>query len=226
MIGIYIIYNTFNEKMYVGSSANVQQRILIHLKELSRNNHHSIILQREFNKYGLETFKFYLVKEIKQRSKKQLIYWEQYFIDYYSPEYNICPEAYSCLGRISSQSHKDKIANALKGRKLSEERKQQIRESWKIRRTKKVSKETRDKLSSVWKGRKQTEEHILHRVASRKKSGVAWHSEETKKKIEGNKSNTGKIFTKEHRKKISETRKRRIQEGLLIKGMNGRYHRR
>ena len=177
--------------MYIGSSANVQHRIWEHLNCLEKNKHHSVVLQREFNKYGLEKFKFYLVKEIKKRDRGKLVYWEQYFIDYYSPEYNMCPEAFSCLGRICTQSHRDKIAKAIRGIKRSEETKRRVAKGWERRRQYPVSEETRKRLSEVWKGRKQTPEHIRHRVEARKKTGKPWHSEETKKKLCWNKGMIG-----------------------------------
>lgn len=50
--GVYRWFNTVNGKSYVGSSANINKRKQEHLKGLTSNNHHSIKLQRAWNKYG------------------------------------------------------------------------------------------------------------------------------------------------------------------------------
>lgn len=192
MVGVYIIYNSVNEKMYVGSSAKVNFRIGRHIEELKNLRHHSILLQRDFNQYGLSVFKFYLAKAVKH--KEDLIKWEQYYIDYYNPEYNICPEAFSVLGRKSTLETRAKISKALKGRvsplkgtkftkihrlrisrsltgiKRSKETRKKIVEAWKIRKTYPISEETRRKLSAVWKGRKQTMQHKQRRMEALKKT--------------------------------------------------------
>lgn len=54
---IYSIVNTINNKRYVGKTVNLNQRIQRHWLQLNNNKHHSIKLQRAFNKYGKENFK-------------------------------------------------------------------------------------------------------------------------------------------------------------------------
>lgn len=56
--GIYCITNTVNNKKYIGRSISVYERFNSHLKDLLDNKHHSFHLQRSFNKYGRENFKF------------------------------------------------------------------------------------------------------------------------------------------------------------------------
>ena len=52
--GVYQIVNELNGHRYIGSSKNIQHRILVHRSALRRNSHHSIYLQNAFNKYGNE----------------------------------------------------------------------------------------------------------------------------------------------------------------------------
>jgi hypothetical protein len=58
IIGIYKIINTYNGNYYVGSSKNIDRRWNEHLKKLKSDNHQNTILQRAWNKYGEDNFKF------------------------------------------------------------------------------------------------------------------------------------------------------------------------
>jgi len=60
MIGLYAIVNVNNNMAYVGSSNDIKRRIKEHKTQLNKNKHHSIRLQRAWNKYGSDCF------EIKQ----------------------------------------------------------------------------------------------------------------------------------------------------------------
>lgn len=61
--GIYKITNIKNNKIYIGSSINMYERWRKHKEMLLRDGHHSIHLQRAFNKHGLEYFKFEILEE-------------------------------------------------------------------------------------------------------------------------------------------------------------------
>ncbi len=63
MIGyIYIIRNSVNGKFYIGSTNNYHKRKLKHFSQLRKNRHHSIHLQRAFNKYKENSFNFILIE--------------------------------------------------------------------------------------------------------------------------------------------------------------------
>lgn len=98
MTCIYAIKNIINGKMYIGSAVKFNLRKNMHLSQLKRNIHHSIKLQRSFNKYGLEKFEFIILEEV---CKGNLISKEQYYIDLhasYKNGYNSQPIANSSLG--------------------------------------------------------------------------------------------------------------------------------
>jgi len=76
--GIYKIENKLNGKVYIGSSKNIKQRFRQHLSDLKNNNHHSIHLQRSWNRYGKNNFEFSIIKEITY--KNDLLTNEQYYI--------------------------------------------------------------------------------------------------------------------------------------------------
>ena len=44
--GVYAIHNTVNDKIYVGSSRNIQKRFSTHKRQLRDDIHHSRYLQR------------------------------------------------------------------------------------------------------------------------------------------------------------------------------------
>lgn len=62
-IGIYRIYNIVNDKSYIGKAVRLQYRINRHFKELSLGNHYNKHLQASYNKYGVDCFKYEIIKE-------------------------------------------------------------------------------------------------------------------------------------------------------------------
>ena len=78
MIGIYKIENIINNKVYIGSSNNIERRWKEHIRLLNNNEHHSIKLQRAWNKYGENAFEFSVLEEC---DADRLLYLEQYYID-------------------------------------------------------------------------------------------------------------------------------------------------
>lgn len=84
--GIYRIVNKVNGKCYIGSTKNLHHRWSVHKHRLSLNQHHSIILQRAWNKYGQINFKIELIEVV---SPKNLLQKEQEFIDKLKPAYNV-----------------------------------------------------------------------------------------------------------------------------------------
>lgn len=88
-IGIYKITNILNNKMYIGSSKDIYKRWKEHIRGLNKGNHHSIKLQRAWNKYGEDSFEFQILEECEEDKR---LYLEQYYIDKYKVYY----EGYNC----------------------------------------------------------------------------------------------------------------------------------
>ena len=82
--GIYLISNSQNNDIYIGSAINLYNRMCNHLYDLRLNKHHSPYLQRTYNKYG-EIFLFIIIEYC---SKNHLVKREQFWINYYNPKYN------------------------------------------------------------------------------------------------------------------------------------------
>lgn len=93
--GVYAIFNINNNKIYVGSSYRIHNRWGVHRYNLKNGTHHSIHLQRAWNKHQEDNFEFLILLEC---LKEDLLIWEQKFIDWLKPEYNISPTATNCLG--------------------------------------------------------------------------------------------------------------------------------
>jgi len=64
---IYKITNIVNGKFYVGSTVDSRKRFWAHRKALRAGNHDCIHLQRAWNKYGEECFKFEIIQQLDSR---------------------------------------------------------------------------------------------------------------------------------------------------------------
>lgn len=96
--GIYEIKNKVNNNIYIGSAISLSDRKNLHFSQLKRGIHHSIILQKAYNKYGKNSLIF---KILEYCNIENLIEKEQYYIDTLRPIYNICKIAGSTIGRTS-----------------------------------------------------------------------------------------------------------------------------
>jgi group I intron endonuclease len=128
--GIYKFLNKITGDFYIGSAVYCANRKGQHLWALRNNRHRNRHLQSAWNKYGEANFSFHILIYC---DKNDLILYEQRFMDYLKPRYNIDKVAGSALGRKMSNSTKVKIGLANKGRKpwtfgkhLSEETKKRI----------------------------------------------------------------------------------------------------
>ena len=194
--GVYMIRNKVNGKMYIGQSTEIEgYRWIKHRSRLRNNNHYNEHLQKDWNKYGEESFEFSILLECEEN---QLNTFEEYYIFElmtYDSRVGYNKNYGGSCGRHTEETKK-KISESKKGKTLSEETKKKISEGHKGENNhnygKSLSEETRNKISESLKGRTL--------------------SEETKKKIgEANKGEKhpfyGKQHTEETRKKISEANK-------------------
>lgn len=77
--GIYCIRNTNNNKVYIGSSRNIEGRWRVHRSKLNLNKHHSQHLQLSYN-LGF-SFVYEILEIVEDLS--QLEIREQYWVDHY-----------------------------------------------------------------------------------------------------------------------------------------------
>ena len=76
---IYKIRNVLNQNYYIGSTVDSRKRFWAHRKELRRGTHDCVHLQRAWNKYGEDCFKFEIVEQLS--SKEELYPAEQKWLD-------------------------------------------------------------------------------------------------------------------------------------------------
>ena len=183
--GIYAITCAGNSKEYIGSAVDMQGRWRVHLSRLKTGLHHSLKLQRSYDKYGPDSFVFSVVESVLDR--KQLVVREQFWIDAKQPWMNMVAKAGSLLGHRWTDAQKRNASRV-----------QKIASSYRVNPLKGtvglVSDETRAKLKAARakqicpKGRKLTAEHKAQlSIAKRGKS--SWSK--------------GKTLSAEHRAKLS-----------------------
>jgi group I intron endonuclease len=115
--GIYKILNITNGKCYIGSAVNIAARWRIHTSRLRHGNHHSVKLQRSWNKHGKSAFEFSIIEECEIES---LLDREQYWIDslgsFGNAGYNMSPTAGNSLGLKHTPEAREKQSVSAKNR--------------------------------------------------------------------------------------------------------------
>lgn len=107
---IYKITNKKNGKIYIGVCKNFYVRVRTHLYHLRKNNHHSLKLQRSWNKYGEENFVF----EIIERDVEENIIFqkEKEYIEFYNTfkcGFNCTIGGQGSLGRFGKKHQSSKF---------------------------------------------------------------------------------------------------------------------
>lgn len=133
--GIYAIRNKISEKIYIGQSIHIYNRLEKHKYDLINKKHDNRHLQFAWNKYGEEAFEFQVVCECEKEKLNEL---EQYYILAFETYIDTFGYNISLGGQSSPmrEETKNKISNSLKGelnpfygKTHSEEQKQKWRES-------------------------------------------------------------------------------------------------
>ena len=147
MVGIYQIQSKlYPDKIYIGSSIDIEHRWMVHLCYLRNNKHKNKILQNHCNKYGESDLQFSVLIEC---SISEILKLEQYIIDIYNPYFNILKIAGSNLGFRFKQSDE-----AIEKWKISNKDKKRTKKThWKL------SDETKQKMSTAKIGVPKSEEH-------------------------------------------------------------------
>lgn len=168
--GIYKIICNKNNKVYIGSSKDIEQRITRHFSQLKHLSHGNPHLQSAYNKYGEASFSYEIVEKC---SVEKLLIREQYWMDITKcydrlNGFNNTTKADRPLGYKHTDEAKRKMSEAKKGISLSPEHVNKIRNS---NTGKKRTDEFKLRLSNMRKGKgnprwgiKESDEHKKSRM--------------------------------------------------------------
>ena len=165
--GIYIIKNTINDKVYIGSAVCIKQRFIGHKNQFKKQVH-NIRFQNFVNKYGFNTLIFEVIEYV--NDKEKLIEREQYWIDYYESwkskkGFNICKTAGSTFGLKMPKSHIDSCINRMKGNKYRQGNK------W----SKKEKEEIGNRTKEMWKNNPKKKKEMAKKVGDLKRGVPIWN---------------------------------------------------
>jgi group I intron endonuclease len=189
--GIYAIVHIASGKRYVGSAVNMRDRRSGHLKRLGDGRHHSIYIQRAWNKSGPDAFS---INVLELCERDALIAREQFHIDQ-GADYNIARVAGSQLGYQFTEEQRAKLSASHKGQTPSAANRAAVSAACTGRV---YSKETLAKMSAGQKGHIVSEEC---REKLRAVSKALWMNPEFRAKNSA--ARTGIPQTAEHSAKIS-----------------------
>lgn len=114
--GVYEIVNRTNGHRYVGSTVDFFIRWNEHRRHLASGIHHSIPLQRAYDKHGKAALAF---RPLIVCDRENLRFFEQRCIDRLAPTYNVCKEAGTTRGRKHSPEHRAAMSRRLLGNTYS-----------------------------------------------------------------------------------------------------------
>lgn len=117
--GIYVIWNYTTSKAYVGSSVNIDARLIAHRSSMRGNRHYNDHLQFAYNKYGEPSFSYNVLEVCNPEDR---IVREQFWVNEYNSSderygYNILKDVRETRsGCKNSEEVKRKISESLKKR--------------------------------------------------------------------------------------------------------------
>jgi group I intron endonuclease len=160
--GIYEIRSKVDDKVYIGSSINVRNRLKSHCSYLRRGKHFNAHLQAAWEKHGADNF---VLRLIVVCAPKDLLLFEQSIVDGYKANdpahgYNKRVVVESMAGCKLSEEHKRKIAASVPrgeahmyfGQRLSDAA---YAEAAALKKANGLTSEHRAKISASGRGKKK-----------------------------------------------------------------------
>jgi group I intron endonuclease len=207
--GIYKIINKIDGKYYVGRSVNMDGRIKLHFKLLSRGTHFNYKLQNAYTQFGQDNFRWEIVE---QCSSERLCESEQRYLDECksNPNLNYNISYLSDTIGLNDEVYR-KISVANRGRKFTDEHKQKISAALKGIKRNSPSDETRQKMSLAHRGRLMGKDNPMFGKRFSDEQKLKWSME---RKGSLNPNYGGKL-TQLARDKISNTLKEKYKLGEM-----------
>ena len=219
--GVYLIKNTQNGRVYIGSAKRFKERFSDHESGLRRGVHRNRFLQADFDKCGTDAFVFIVLEVVEGDRDKRLAREQTYIAQWFDNGkrcYNLIREAVSRDGfpdrqpdiakqRRSSGSKSAWDAKTPEARAVHRESLRRFYVEHPEARVAIGEKSKAHHADPVYAakvsaaGRKQSAEHIAKRIAARREAGTY-------------------TFSDEHRAKLGEPRRKRFPP-LLITGPDG-----
>ncbi len=196
---IYKIINLVNDKFYVGSTNNKNERFRTHRNKLRRGVHHCAHLQASWNKYGEKKFVFCVVQNVPNEASLQAAE-DVWLTEHVGKQH--CYNAGTRSGAPMRGRTGDKHPSF--GKPITEEQRQQISQTLK-------EFYAQDYANHPRVGKQHTEETKAKISASKKANPVAYwegkeRSEETKAKIsEAQRGKPKAPRTEAHREALSQS---------------------
>jgi|GEM_PF-6825315 len=192
--GVYFIRSPRLNKYYIGATILLQKRYRDHCRHLRKGIHANKSLLAHYQQYS-DDLEMGLIEycELEFLAEREAFYIEQYKKGY--AVFN-ADKSEASKGRVFSSEHKQKIANALRGKPLSEARKAKISQKRKEYYARLKAEGLAHVLKQSEETRRKKSQALRATLQSLKNAGiprVAW--------------NKGIKMTDEQRIKISEARK-------------------
>jgi hypothetical protein len=213
---IYLAKNLLDGKCYVGQTKDFNERVKSHLCEALKGRGYKF--HAAIRKYGKENFIFEIIEECEDEvtNERERVWIERF--DSFKRGYNLTSggdhfefsaETIQKIKEANSNLSDEQRyirGSAFRGKHLSEEHKQKLREANKGKKPPPHTPETLQKMSESMKGKNTGPKSEEHRRKLSEARGKWRLTEEQKKRIAENR----KPISEETRKKISEAGKGRI----------------
>jgi len=112
---VYKISNIIDNRVYIGSTINLHKRWNEHKRDLLKNKHQNIHLQRFVNKYGLDKLNFSVIETV--IDDNILLNREQYYMNITENKFNIAENSSApMLGKTHTMSAIKKISSHSSGK--------------------------------------------------------------------------------------------------------------